>query len=30
MTQADYDSLDSKDDSTYYYTYDGDTIYVTK
>lgn len=30
MTQADYDSLDSKDDGTYYYTYDGDTIYVTK
>jgi hypothetical protein len=30
MTQADYDNLDSKDDDTYYYTYDGDTIYVTK
>ena len=30
MAQSEYDKLESKDDNTYYYTYDEETIYVTK
>ena len=30
MSQEDYDNLPSKDNDTYYYTYDDDVIYVTK
>ena len=30
MTQSEYDNLESKDDNTYYYTYDEETIYVTQ
>lgn len=30
MTQSEYDKLESKDANTYYYTYDEETIYVTK
>ena len=30
MSQEDYNNLPSKNDNTYYYTYDDDVIYVTK
>jgi hypothetical protein len=30
LSQTEYDALPTVDEETYYYTYDGDTIYVTK
>ena len=30
LTQKEYDDLEDKDEDTYYYTYDEDTIYVTQ
>ena len=30
LTQKEYDDLENKDEDTYYYTYDEDTIYVTQ
>ena len=30
LTQKEYDDLENKDEDTYYYTYDADTIYVTQ
>ena len=30
LTQSEYDNLEKKEENTYYYTYDEDTIYVTQ
>ena len=30
LTQKEYDDLETKDEDTYYYTYDGSTVYVTQ